>query len=219
MTKFSEPFWLFELKYHLWRRFRNPKYRSVRRFRRQMRHARPGGLMIDCGANVGDVTALFLEKGYTVHAFEPDPDARAVLLRRFGGHANLTVHEQAVGARPGRAVLFRKPQAGADEMNATQSSSLVQRDLHGDGGVEVEVIDLAAFIEGLDRKVDVVKLDVEGVEVDILEAMLDRRFDRKVGQMLVETHERFSSELAARTAAIRRRVKELGIGNVDLDWI
>jgi len=218
MSKFTEPSWLFELKYHLWRRFRNPKYRSIRRFRREMQRARPGGLMIDCGANVGEVATLFLRKGFTVHAFEPDPDARAVLQKRLGADPNLVVHPQAVGVRPGHATLFRKPKLDEKAVGGTQSSSLVKRDLHADA-VEVEVIDLAAFITGLGRRVDVVKLDIEGAEVDILEAMLETRFDRQIGQLLVETHERFSPELAARTAAIRARVRELGIENIDLDWI
>lgn len=218
MTKFTEPLWLFELKYHLWRRFRNPKYGSVRRFRHRMRTLAPGGVMIDCGANVGDVSALFLDKGYVVHAFEPDPDARAALERRFAGQDGLVVHPQAVAAKPGRATLFRKPELSVDAIEGTQSSSLVRRDLH-ENGIDVEVIDLTAFIADLGRKVDVVKLDVEGAEVEILEAVLEKRLDRQIGQLLVETHERFSPEIAARTAAIRKRVGELGINNIDLDWI
>lgn len=219
MSKYSEPHWLFEIKYQLWRRFKDPRYGAVRRLRRDVYGIEPGGLVIDCGANVGEVTAFFLDRGFQVHAFEPDPDARAILSERLGQRPGLVVHPHAVGARSGRARLHRMADAGRTRPDRTLSSSLVRRDEHGEDTIEVEVIDLLDFIAGLGRGVDIVKLDIEGAEVDILDAILERRMDREIGQLLVETHERFSPELAARTAAIRRKVEELAIKNIDLDWI
>jgi FkbM family methyltransferase len=219
VNKVTEPYWAAWLLWHLYRKRRGERYRRFFAFRTFVRSLPRGGLMIDCGANVGDVTRLFLQKGYTVHAFEPDPAARAVLDERFGAAPGLHVHPQAVSDRPGRLTLHRAAGVSAGDPKRTISSSLVARDIHdGGAGVAVEVIDLLAFMDGLGRRVDVLKLDIEGAEVEILEAMLDRRYDRRIGHVLVETHERFSPDIAARLAAIRRRVAELGIGNVNLDW-
>lgn len=215
MNKLTEPWWLFTLKWHLWRRFKGPRYRVFRDFRIFVRNARPGGLMIDCGANVGDVAALFAARGFTIHAFEPDPDARTVLTRRFAGYPRLHVHPQAVGTAPGRFTLHRK----ADGVEGTISSSLIARDIHAASeGVAVDVIDLVAFMDGLGAPIDVLKLDVEGAEAQILERLLEVRYDRRIGQVFVETHERFSPEIAESIQATRRRIAELGIANVDLDW-
>ena len=37
------------------------------------------GTLVDVGADVGTVTTLFAPKGWTVHAFEPDPNNRATI--------------------------------------------------------------------------------------------------------------------------------------------
>src|SRR5215471_19231611 len=43
----------------------------------------PGDVIIDCGANIGDVTSLFARAGATVYAFEPNPLCFSILSRRF----------------------------------------------------------------------------------------------------------------------------------------
>lgn len=186
------------------------------RFRRRLRGESGPGVLVDCGANVGDVTGLFLEKGFTVHAFEPDARARAELVRRHGGNPRLTVYEQAVGANSRRQVFH---QATSDNIGATQASSLIhQAEERHDFATEVEVIDLFAFIASLNSPPDVLKLDIEGAEVEILERMLDEDLLRDVEAIYVETHERISEDIARRTAAIRRRVAAMGRHHIDLDW-
>ena len=44
-------------------------------FNRALSNLNKGSYVIDCGANVGEFTKLFLEKGFIVDAFEPDPIA------------------------------------------------------------------------------------------------------------------------------------------------
>jgi FkbM family methyltransferase len=220
MNRLTEPYWLAWLRWHAGRKRKaHRKYAAMWRFRRLVRTLPPGGIAIDCGANVGDATALFLAAGQTVHAFEPDPEARAVLERRFAANPRLVIHPQAVGATAGRATLHRRPAAGAGGLAHTRSSSLLAQARHRDGAaVEVEVADLLAFLAGLDAPVAVLKLDVEGAEADILDRLLDERRDRAIGHIFVETHEKFSDDMRARIEAIRGRVATLGIANLELDW-
>lgn len=218
MSKLTEPYWKAWLYWRLYRRFKGERYRQYWLFRKFVHDIAPGGLMIDCGANAGEVSKLFLDKGFMVHAFEPDPAALAVLERAFGSNPKLVIHRQAVSTAPGRLVLHRT--ADASGPSPSVSSSLVRRDIHSEAqGVEVEVIDLFAFMDGLGRKVDVLKMDIEGAEADILEEMLRRRYDRKIGTVLVETHERFSPDLARRIGEVRRQYAALGVTNVNLDWV
>jgi FkbM family methyltransferase len=219
MNKLAEPWWLFWMKWHAWRRFKGPRYRVFWNFRNFARRTAPGSLVIDCGANVGDVTALFLDRGAIVHAFEPDPDARASLERRFGGNPALHVHPQAVGVDAGRLRLFRRKASAAGDVSGTISSSLIARDIHDQAeSVDVEIVDIFAFMAGLGARIDVLKLDVEGSEAAILERLLDLRYDRRIGRIFIETHERFSDAIADSIARSRRRIAELGITNIDLDW-
>jgi FkbM family methyltransferase len=217
-NKLTEPWWLFWLKWHFYRRFKKGlRYRVVWNFRNFMRRAEPS-VMIDCGANVGDVTGLFLRQGFTVHAFEPDPAARSVLETRFGQNSQLHIHAAAVGSAANRQRFYRE--AGIDrDISGTISSSLLPRDIHDDSqSIDVDVVDLFDFISTLRQRVDVLKLDIEGAEAPILEKMLDLRFDRQIGAIFVETHERFSPEIARSIDRTRQRIEEMRITNIDLTW-
>lgn len=217
MNKLTEPWWLFWLKWQLWRRFKGPRYQTYWHLRSFLRHAKPG-IMVDCGANVGDISTLFLERGFTVHAFEPDPDARAILENRLGKNPRLHIYAAAVDTQAGRMMLHREADTASDA-SGTISSSLIARDVHdAANGVEVKVIDLFEFISGLENQIDFLKLDIEGSEAAILEKILDLRLDRHIDKIFIETHERFSTNIDQSITRSRARIDELGITNIDLNW-
>lgn len=202
--------------------------RLGRRTRRRAAHARFQDLMqnqrtslvaIDCGANVGKVSERLLDAGYVVHAFEPEPMALAELKNRLDGRQNFILHEKAVGTAPGTATLFRH----RDVMNnkkRTEASSLINQPQCDDRNtVVVEVESLPDFIAALGGRVGILKMDIEGYEVAILNAILDRGQHRDIDFVLAETHERFSLPLAWQTAKLRARIRQNAIANIDLDHI
>lgn len=181
-----------------------------------------GSLVIDCGANVGDISALFLGTGATVIAFEPDPVAHAILVDRFRGNSRFTLHNKAVSDHDGRASFyFHKDREGADPREFTVSSTLVAEKRNVDAGqsMEVELTDLSAFVASLGRRVDVLKLDVEGAEIDILKKMLADGTHERVGLMLVETHETKIPGHDREVAALQGELHARGIRNIRLNWI
>ena len=44
-----------------------------------------GTVVLDCGANQGEIAALFAKTKAEVYAFEPDPIAYSLLSKRFEG--------------------------------------------------------------------------------------------------------------------------------------
>ena len=64
------------------------------------------GVMIDVGANLGNSCDVYLGKGWTVHAFEPDPNNRRVLLEIWGTSPLLIVNEEAVSDKAGLVLPF-----------------------------------------------------------------------------------------------------------------
>ena len=82
----------------------------------------------------------------------------------------------------------------------------------------VDQIDLPAFIAALPR-VSLLKLDVEGSEVPILERLLDTGMASRIDCIFAETHERSVPELSARTVALRQRIARENLLHVSLDWI
>lgn len=168
------------------------------------------GVFLDLGANVGNVTAVALEYGHKVYAFEPDPQARRTLLSRFEGNPKVEIIAKAIGGSARTSQFYTCP--GTD----THSSSLWRQGGHSGGGVyDVEVVDIVEFVRSLPL-VTIVKMDIEGAEVECLVALLDAGLLKDIPLVLVETHERFSEELATGIAKIRERVE--GMPNVNLEW-
>jgi FkbM family methyltransferase len=119
--------------------------------------------IVDVGANVG-MSCLWWLSNYwraRVIAFEPHPEhARQaqtnLALNNWTDQAEL--HQAAAGTHPGRATLS----------NAGSSSSLLDSSATV---IPVEVVDLFAILSG--RHIDILKVDIEGGEVGLLE---DHRF-------------------------------------------
>ena len=204
-------------RWHLYRRWTNERgRRSMYDFRRYLQAAPAGALAIDCGANVGDVSAAMLKVGLRVIAFEPDPLSLAALHRRFDSEPRLTIIPKAVGASNRRAPLYRQT---ANGRTLTEASSFIRMKHHQpEPAAEIDIIDLPAFLAGLGEPVYLLKLDIEGAEAEVLEALLDRGLTQPIGRIFVETHEWLDEELARRLNAIRARTSGPEFANLDLDW-
>jgi len=134
------------------------------------RLVKPGMLVIDIGAHVGYYTLLAAKQvGPTgkVYAFEPDPDNHATLLKNIelNGYSNIVAVRKAVSDRLGHAQLY---------LSATVSgnNSMYHHGLAERGSVSVETTTVDSMLEELEwPHVDLVKIDVEGAEVAVLEGM------------------------------------------------
>ncbi len=180
----------------------------------------PDDLAIDCGANVGDITARLARDGARVHAFEPSPIAFEALTRRVGQIANVSLHNSAVSDHNGTAKLYLHRKLDRDPLGHSAGSSLIagKHNLDADNSVEVTAIDLAEFIAGLGERVRLLKIDVEGLEAVLINHLIDRKVIERIDQVYCETHEFKVPGLAADCRALRKRLSREGIGHVNLDW-
>ena len=142
-------------------------------------HSREGDVIADIGANIGYVSACLLSNIPESKAicFEPQP-AVATLLRRnlaqFGDRAY--IREIALSDHSGTAVLH------------INNENLGGSSLAGDGaGVEVSVKHAGEQLRSLD-KLDLVKIDVEGHEQPIIEALEDELKRLQPRAILFEDH-------------------------------
>ena len=128
------------------------------------RALRPGDTVVDCGAFVGEFTlyaaAAIGPKG-TVIAFEPDPG----IFRKFeanialNGFKNVKVLNKGVWSKPGELKFVGDNIKGYSFMNAEGD----------DKAIKVPVVSLDAELSRLGAgRVDFIKMDVEGAEIEAL---------------------------------------------------
>ena len=130
----------------------------------------PGMAIADVGANVGLLTlacARATGPAGQVHAFEPEPGPRRQLEKTcaLNGLSWVAVHPTAVGRTSEHRVFHVSPIIGHSSLYPLPEAERgAARDL------EVEVVTLDDAIDP-DVLLDVVKIDVEGAELDVLGGM------------------------------------------------
>lgn len=177
-------------------------------------------VVIDCGANVGNVSAKLVSSGATIYAFEPNPYAFAALQQRFTNNDNVHCIQKGVLDEDGTTKLFLHKQADDNQVKWSVGSSMVAEkgNVSETNAVEVETVDLSAFIRSLNTRVKIVKIDVEGSEYRILKKLITDGTIDLADHVLVETHEDRIPELRDAAADVRRLIQEKNLSHIDLEW-
>ena len=155
----------------------SPKYRYLNRFK-----IRKGDVVIDLGANVGEVTEYFLSRGAEVHAYEPNPHAFKILQKRA---RKAKLYNAAVSPDSGMSKLWLHQNHNQSEIEFSQSSSLrgdksnVSKDY-----IEVETISISKILQF--PSIRLLKIDIEGGEYDIMDTVLSNL--DKIDYVVLETH-------------------------------
>ncbi len=128
-----------------------------------------GMVVVDIGANIGYYTLLAAhlvgEEG-KVFAFEPDPYNYSLLCRniKVNGYRNVVPVQKAVSSKLGETKLF------LDRSNLG-GHSLSETNVDLRGTITVEATSLDDYFKNRDWKIDVIKIDVQGLEMKVLEGM------------------------------------------------
>lgn len=133
---------------------------------------RPGDLVFDIGAHVGDRIASFRRLGAKVVAVEPQPAMVKVLLKIYGKSYDIKLEPVAIGSSEGEVELrinVRNPTistASADFIRATEGAPGWQGE-RWNRTLRVPVTTLDGLIER-HGKPAFIKIDVEGFEAEAL---------------------------------------------------
>lgn len=145
-----------------------------------------GMIMVDIGAHVGYFSLLgasLVGNSGKIYAFEPEPENYKLLSDNIkrNGYQNVSAQNKAVSGVSGQAELFI---SGLDN----GSHSIYQNEKRKTTGfVPVETVNLDEFIrsEG-SPKVDLIKIDVEGAEIDVIQGMTDTLNREEAPTLLIE---------------------------------
>jgi FkbM family methyltransferase len=140
--------------------------------------------IIDCGSNIGSAI-LYFKKIYpraVIDGFEPFKDAYRVLRRNIDMNhlQDVTVHNLALSDRRGSNHLFFDPQNPGSSVRYLFPGSCKDKT-----SVVVETTTLSNY---LDRKVDFLKMDIEGSEIAVMQELHDRNKLPLVQKAAIEYH-------------------------------
>jgi FkbM family methyltransferase len=178
-------------------------------------------VVVDLGANKGSFTRQVLHRAEEVHAVEPDPLVFRMLEQSFTSEPRVKLYNAAIGAQNGEISFYR--QTEFDERDPTRysvSSSVFpgHRGIDSARAMTVPQIGIVGFLRAIGKHIDLMKIDIEGAEVPVLETLFDSELLNNISVILVETHEHSLPELVDRTDALRQRAKRFDRPKVDLNW-
>lgn len=128
------------------------------------RYVKPGAVYVDVGANTGNHTVFFAKvlEASKVIPIEPNPETSAILLRVIEKNGLTAVDTSKLGIGVGRTaancklVTGRRGHLGTVRLEPAEAGEA--------GSISVQPLDTL-----IDVPVDMMKIDVEGMEIDVLE--------------------------------------------------
>src|SRR6185437_3204255 len=144
-----------------------------------------------------------------------------VLKTSVADYRNVILYNAAIGASDGTVSFYR--QNNFDPANPVQNSmsgSIFQNHQAANSGSPIFVaqIGILTFLKTIGKRIDLMKIDIEGAEVPLLETLLESSLIDQISVIRVETHEHCLPELVERTHAIRQRAKRLTSPKINMNW-
>jgi len=161
--------------------------------------------ILDIGANCG-AAAVHFARAYpdaAIHSFEPGSLQRSILERNAAGYPGIRVHPFGLHSEDQTLTLY-------PGLADSGQSSLIRSEFTSADGETVEIRSAAGWIEEAGvQQVDIVKVDVEGVETEVLRSLssvlqqvkvvyveYESRADRRtIDKILEPTHALYSGKV------------------------
>ena len=180
-----------------------------------------GTTCIDLGANLGVYTRMMASHARQVIAFEPDPWTLAELRANVADLHNVKIENAAAGTSEKSVYLYRHPNFEEDPVSCSEASSIIasKKDITTEGALEVRQVNIVRYLEDLDADIGILKIDIEGAEVSLLEALFDRPdLMRRISHIFAETHEWLIPAHKPRVRALRARARRMELPFINLYW-
>lgn len=131
-----------------------------------MRNNAKNKVMVDVGAHHGDSLEEFARDGWTIYAFEPDPENRKVLIRLCHRFPNVSIDHRAVSNKNERGRQFYTSDVSSGISGLTDFHPSHKR------ACLVDTVSLGAVCrEKSISNIDFLKIDTEGYDLFVLKGV------------------------------------------------
>jgi len=168
--------------------------------------------ILDLGANVG-ITALFhsrIAPGIRIDCYEPIAETRGFLERNISQNnlsSSVKVYPEAVSGHDGTLKIFAGTHSG--------KSSVQQSEFTSDESFDLPCISLAtALSRNPSREVDLLKVDVEGGEIEIFSSLEPATLST-VRRIAAEFHDMVRPGCLV---AVQTAVENAGFNHIEVDY-
>ena len=181
-------------------------------------------IILDIGANVGNISSVFSRYSCQVHSFEPTKTTFDILNNRFRLKDNVTCYNKACGTKNELVKLYHHELSNYNEIFWSDGNSLLpsKTNVNIDDYELVECIDLSEFIFNItkNRCVDFVKMDIEGAEIEVINHLIDTDAINNINYLICEIHDKKNKFLEESTKVLKQRVKSNGLERkIFFNWI
>ncbi len=175
---------------------------------------------IDAGANIGTYTRILANHGAEVIALEPNKIAFNSLNQKYSNNPKIKIVNKGLYDINCKMPLYMHKNAEEDPLLYSIGSSIIKSKGNvGENSENIELIGICELIDSIDKKIKLLKMDVEGAENKILLKLIDTEYYKKITHIFVETHDADIPELKEETDHIRQLIRKKRIKNINLNWV
>ncbi len=128
------------------------------------KHIKKGDTVLDIGANIGFYATILSdivgEKG-KIHCFEPDATNFNHLKKTTANHKNIIINNKAVGPKTEMIKIYTSKELNVDHRTYKPEEY--------DQEIEIAAVSIDDYLKG--TKVDFIKMDIQGFEIEAIKGM------------------------------------------------
>ena len=165
------------------------KLSNDKKFNHLIRNLSDSSVVLDIGANIGNVSSFILEKKNSqVFAFEPNRLCFEIMKRRFIDDSRIKIYNVGISNFSGISNFYlHENSKGIEDFDYIESSSLMYKkdNVSKENSIKINVIHITEILSKF-SKIDLIKIDIEGSEYEIIPFLISEK--NKITNVLCELH-------------------------------